>query len=271
MNPENNIPPILSIKIIICFFFMAAGMPPGTSWGQKSNYLQINSGYEHIANRDKGMSPLLYSGTGFYVGLAWERTSSKHETEVALDFGTGVQRNKYDNPIDYRRGNVRVATIYNRKEDQRNRIRWGWVINNIFTHRYNPVFVNFNDHYEYFSNIGPAAKYSLPFQLWGREVMVTGSGYFQLVGLMIRPSYTSSYPDGFLRESSSIAKGLVHSAQLIHPGNALNFGLRPGFLYPLKSGNKLALGYDYEFYRLNASTRVTQSKGTWFISLFARL
>lgn len=271
MNPERNTVFLFFIKSIFWFSLWVCWLSPRALSAQSVNFLQVKGGLEHLGSRDRGMSPLLYSGNGFYVGLSWDKITPKHTIELALDLATGTQRNKYHNPIDYRRGNIQLSTFYHRQDENTKKIIWGWRINNVFSHRLNASFVNFNDHYEYFSNIGPAFLYHFPFELNGREVYLKGSGFVQLIGMMVRPSYTSSYPEGFLREESSIARSLVHSIKLIHPGNSFNFGIRPAFVYPLKSGNKLSLGYNYEFYRLNSSNTVTQSGGTWFISLAARL
>jgi hypothetical protein len=270
MNPKNKITSIFFFKLIFTAFVAGAGLSTGAS-AQTSNYLKINSGIEHIASRDKGMSPLLYAGYGFYAGIGWDRITPKHTTELVLNLAMGMQRNKYQNPIDYRRGNLQWTIFYHREVDRKNTLEWGWHINNVFSHRFNATFVNFNDHYEYFSNIGPALRYRYPFRLNKREVYLTGSANVQLIGMMIRPSYTSSYPEGFLNRASSIPKSLVHSVRLAHPGNSINVGIRPSLVYPLKSGNKLSLGYNYEFYRLSSSNTVSQSGGTWFISLAARL
>lgn len=270
MNPGNKITSTFYVKLIpawlvvlLCFSSMASA--------QNANYFQVGSGVEHIASRDKGMSPLLYAGYGFHGAIGWERTTTSHSTNLSLDLGIGIQRNKYHNPIDYRRGSLQWSVFYHRKAERKQNLAWGWHINNVFSHRFNASFVNFNDHYEYFTNLGPALHYTYPFRLNGREVYLNGSVNVQLIGMMIRPSYTSSYPEGFLSRESSITRSLVHSVRLSHPGNAINFGIKPRFVYPLKSGNKLSLGYNYEFYRLSSSNAVTQSGGTWFISIAARL
>src|SRR5690554_7707177 len=271
MNPNYKPAFLFFIKSSFWLFVCVCSLKPIAVSAQKSNYFLVKSGLEHIANRDKGMSPLMYSGYGFAAGLAWHKTSPKHITEFSLNLSTGIQYNKYKSPIRYHRGNIQVAHFYKPKKEQGNAIHWGWFISNVFGHRLNEAYVNFNDHYEYFSNIGPAARYSLPFELNGREVFLSGSDYLQLLGLMIRPSYTSSFPNGFLKEQSTLAKGLVQSAQIIHPGNSWNFGFRPSFIYPLKSGNRLSLGYNYEFYRLKSTNTVTHSGGLWYVSLSSRL
>ncbi|HLT07760.1 MAG TPA: hypothetical protein VK014_09550 [Cyclobacteriaceae bacterium] len=236
---------------------------------QNSNYLQVKTGWDHIGSRDKGMSPLLYAGSGFFAGLGWDRQTAKHSTALVLDLAAGIQRNKYKNSVDYRRGNLQLTVLYAGKSDKA--FSWGWHVNNVFSHRFNAYFVNFKDHYEYFTNVGPAFSYAAPFQFNGREVWLQASAHVQLIGMMIRPSYTSSYPMGFLNRESSISKSLIHSVRVIHPENAFNFGIKPKIVYPLRSGNKITFGYDFEFYQLRSTNTVSQSGGTWYISLAARL
>ncbi len=238
---------------------------------QESNFLNIKAGMENIGHRDKGMSPLRYAGYGFLAEISWDKQSRTRSRHLALHYSSGFQRNKFDNPIDYKRGGFQVFQFYHQRKSAAKSILWGWSINNVFSHRYNAAFVNFNDHYEYFSNLGPAAKYLYPFQIRGRNLALEGVAYLQLLGVMIRPSYTSSYPVGFLREQESIVKGLLHSAKISHPGNSWNFGFKPRLIYSLNSGNSLSLGYHYEFYKLNSANAITQSNGIWSISLSTRL
>ena len=238
---------------------------------QEVNFLNVQAGMENIGHRDNGMSPLRYAGYGFFTEMSWDKQSNTRSQHLALHYSSGFQWNKFDNPISYRRGGFQVFHFYHDKKPVSNEILWGWFMNNVFSHRYNAAFVNFNDHYEYFTNFGPSAKYLYPFQIGGRNLTLEGLAYLQLLGFMIRPSYTSSYPVGFLREQESIVKGLLHSAKVSHPGNSWNFGFRPRLTYSLNSGNSLSLGYQYEFYKLKASNAITQSSGIWSISLSTRL
>ena len=269
MNPKTAKALICLVKSGVWLWFF--WITPTEVSAQNTHHLLIQSGGEHIGSRDRGMSPLMYSGYGFFAGLTWQKTSPTQTNEVSLNLSTGMQYSKYGSPIRYHRGSIQVANFYTRKKEEANTVQWGWLMNNVFSHRLNEAYVNFNDHYEYFSNIGPSARYSLPFNLNKRKVFLVGSANVQLLGVMIRPSYTSSFPSGFLNEQSTVAKSLVQSAEVIHPGNSWNFGFRPSFIYPLKSGNRLSLGYNYEFYRLNSTNPVTHSGGLWYISLSSRL
>ncbi|MEX2592442.1 MAG: hypothetical protein WD426_06680 [Anditalea sp.] len=247
---------------------MMVGFP---SFAQKSNFINISGGFEKSVQRDKGMSPLMYSGSGFFTQMAFYKESEKQSLLLALNFVRGTQRSKYGNSIGFNRGSIRIFNFCHKDKKLTNKLHWGLSTNNVFSHRYNPEFVNFNDHFEYFTNLGPAAKYLYPFKIKGRNLIMEGLAHIQLIGFMIRPSYTSSYPEGFLREQPSIFNGLVNSVKVYHPGNAWNFGFRPKLNYPLKSGNRISLGYQYEFYKLNTPNAVTQSSGIWFISLFTRI
>lgn len=248
--------------------FLMVGFP---SFGQRTSYINIMAGFEHIAHRDKGMSPLMYSGNGFFTGISWNTESQKRSSRMAINFSKGFQRSKYGSKIEYNTGSFRIFAFYHQNKSATKQLHWGWSSNNVFSHRYNPEFVNFMDHYEYFTNFGPAAKYLYPLKIKGRDLTVETLAHLQVIGFAIRPSYTSSYPVGFLREQTSLIKGLLNSAKVFHPGNAWNFGFRPRLNYLLNSQKRLSLGYQYEFYRLNTPNAVTQSSGIWLISLSTRL
>ena len=265
---ENFFLKINPLLLILLIGFLLVDFP---LFGQKSNFINIGAGLEHIAHRDMGMSPLMYSGNGFFTEFSWQKTSPKQSLKIAINFAKGIQRSKFDNSIEYNKGNIQAYVFYHQHRSVTNGILWGWSNNNVFSHRYNQEFVNFNHHFDYFTNFGPAAKYVYPFKVNNRDLAIEGVANFQMIGFIIRPSYTSSYPVGFLREETSIVKGLVHSVKLSHPGNSLNFGFHPRLNYFLKSGNRLSLSYQYELYRLSPTNLVTQSSGIWFISLSTRL
>jgi hypothetical protein len=273
MNPteyrkENLFLKIVLLRLILFFGFLMIGY---SSFAQKSNFLNIGAGFEHIAHRDLGMSPLMYSGNGFFTEFSWQKKSPQQTLEIAINFAKGLQRSKFENAIEYNKGNIQAYIFYHQNRSVTNRILWGWSNNNVFSHRYNQEFVNFNHHFDYFTNFGPAVKYVCPLKIKNRDLSIEGVANFQLIGFIIRPSYTSSYPEGFLREETSIVKNLVHSVRFSHPGNSLNFGLHPRLNYFLKSGNRLSLSYQYELYRLSPTNLVSQSSGIWFISLSTRL
>lgn len=252
--------------LILCLIMV--GFP---SFAQKSDFINISGGYERLAQRDRGMSPLMYSGSGFFTEMSFSRESERQSLLLAVNFTMGNQQNKYGNSIGFNRGSFQAFTFFHKNQQLPNKLHWGLASNNVFSHRYNPEFVNFNNHFEYFTNFGPAAKYHYPFKIKGREFNLEGLGHLQLIGFMIRPSYTSSYPEGFFREQTSVFKSLVHSVKVYHPGNAWNFGFRPKLNYFLRSGNRISLGYLYEFYKLNTPNAVIQSSGIWFISLSTRI
>lgn len=253
-------------KFLFLWMFLLAGF---SSFGQGGSFININVGLDQIAHRDQGMSPLMYSGNGFMSELTWSGEGENRTFQFSLSFAKGFQQNKYGNSISYHRGSAQAFVFYHGGKPKK--IAWGWFNNNAFSHRYNAGFVNFRDHYEYFTNFGPALRFNNPFMFKGRDLTFEAVGFVQLIGFTIRPSYTSSFPEGFLREQKSIVGGLWDSAKLYHPGNAWNFGFRPKLQYALNSGNRLSIGYQYELYRLNATNPVTQSRGTWYFSISTRL
>lgn len=271
MKEENNIGSgFIKFTRFRSFFIwgMIIGFP---CLGQQENHINTLGGVEHIASRDAGMSPLMYAGTGFFAGFSWDRKSEKQAFHLAGTFSKGTQRNRYKSPIQYNKGSVQIFSFYHQNRSPTKQLHWGWSVNNLFSHRFNPEFVNFMDHYEYFTNLGPAVKYLYPLQIRDRNLTLEAWAHVQVIGLMIRPSYTSSYPAGFLRRDLSVINRFFYSTRLSHPGNAWNFGFRPRLRYHLNSGNSLSIGYQYEFYQLNTPNSVAQSNGIWMFSLSTKL
>lgn len=266
MNNLNNRRGIVStpftFRAFILLIFLLLYFPVSA---QKNNFIDMRGGVERLAIRDKGMSPLMYTGLGFFGGVDWHRLGTNQTIQLGLNASMGKQRNKYGYPVDYRKASIQLSTFYHKNKSREGKLLWGWTLNNLIAHRYNAGMVNFQDHFEYFTNIGPAAKYRYPIKIKERELNLELLGHIQLLGFMIRPSYTSSYPTGFLQEEEKVVQGLWKSAELFYPGNSWNFGFHPKLNYVLKSGNKISVGYRYEFYRLNS--RITHSGGAWFFSL----
>lgn len=271
MNQVSNLSQGLIIKLTLLIFLFSAMILSLPSMGQEGNFINTMGGIEHISSRDIGMSPLMYAGRGFFAGVSWEKKTEKNDLQVAVNLSKGVQHNRFDSQIQYNKGSLRFYHFYHQDQPTMNQLQWGWFMNNVFSHRFNPDYVNFMDHYEYFTNFGPAARYLLPFQFKGREFTLEGLAHIQAIGMIIRPSFTSSYPEGFLDQGNSIIQRIVYSAIFSHPGNTWNFGFMPKLRYPLTSGNSLSLGYQYEFYKLYTPNPVSQSNGIWIFGLSTRL
>lgn len=271
MNEERNLKKGLVFKSSLINFLLSGLILSIPCLGQEGSYINTKGGFEQIASRDMGMSPLGYSGGGFMAGINWEKNSENMDFLISANFSKGLQQNRYESQIQYNKGNLQLFSFYHKNNPSTHHLHWGWIMNNVFSHRYNPEFVNFMDHYEYFTNLGPAAKYLLPFQFRKRNFTLEGLAHIQVIGLMVRPSYTSSYPDGFLNQGDSVLQKIFNSSRLSHPGNTWNFGIRPKLHYYLNSGNILSVGYQYEFYQLKTPNPVTQSNGIWFLGLSTRL
>src|SRR5690606_18102391 len=171
MDPVNYIKKkcffiINPLWILLLMVFSIMDFP---SFGQSTSYVNISAGYEHIAHRDLGMSPLMYSGSGFFTEVSLQKETKKQSLEIAINFAKGLQRSKFDNSIEYNKGNIQAYVFYHQNRPVTNKLLWGWSNNNVFSHRYNQEFVNFNHHFDYFTNFGPAAKYVYPFKIKKRD------------------------------------------------------------------------------------------------------
>src|SRR5690554_2751402 len=81
---------------------------------QKNNFIDMHGGVERLAIRDKGMSPLMYSGLGVFGGVDWHRIGQNQTTQLAVNASMGKQRNKYGYPVDYRKASIQFFTFYHK-------------------------------------------------------------------------------------------------------------------------------------------------------------
>lgn len=238
---------------------------------QKQHYLHISAGLQSSAERDRGFSPLMYTGVEFYGSLAYQKESNRKSDLIILDFATGQLSNSWGTTRQVYTTSILTYTFYHKNKGATKGLHWGWSNNNTFSIRDNETITNYNGRSDYFTSFGPALRYRLPFELFKRNFSFQTLAHVQLLGFTVLPSYVTSSPKGFVNGSSSGFKAFWESLGVFHPGNSLNGGCQAGLTYNMKSANLLAINYNYDYLRLKGFHTVEKSKGTWFISLIVKL
>jgi hypothetical protein len=238
--------------------------------GQSVHFLSNRLGIQNIAQRDRAMSPLLYDGFGFYAGINYIRQNPNVTRMFIANFSSGELSSTFTNDVNYLSAGLLTYTFYHPKESTL-KLEFGWSNHNAFNRRINNNFVNNTVFYEYFTSFGPAARYKVEFETFNIPWILDVLGHVQLLGFMLRPSYTRNELPGFLDPEGSFIQRLVRSTTLFYPGNAVNLGLQPTLSVPLKAGNKISITYQFEFYRLHRRHKVTQAGGIWMLSLTSKL
>ncbi len=253
------------------YFFISACLfltGTGTVYSQNADHsLGTGIGVTFTHLRDKSMSPLTYSGTGFSGSFSYKRVKEHQTLFFQLKHDRAAIQSTPGNSVDYLGFAFKNYTLYHKSGAREKRMLWGWSNNNVLAYYEHASFGNFGSRSSYFTSFGPAAAYRYPFELFGQELEVRLLGDIQLAGLFLRPSYVSGSPDGFLDPSNSHLEALVRSVDLFVPGKAWNLGVQPALIYRFPTGSALSLGYCFEYKRINEPEPVSESMGNWLFRL----
>ncbi len=234
--------------------------------------LHINApGIRNSAERDRGYSPLVYSGLQGAFSASLTSFRAKKSDYLTIDYATGTLSNSYARTMQGRMASIRTYTFYHRNRDRHAGLHWGWSNNNEFNTRNFEDARNFNDRNEYFTSFGPAVRYLLPFSLFNRQFHFETLSNLQLLGFKLQSSYITSLPRGFEEPSNSGISGFMESIELFYPGNSLNFLLHSTLRYELNSGNMLSLSYRYDYLWLNGAHITEKSRGSWYFGIITLL
>ena len=238
---------------------------------QKQHHLHIGAGIQSSAERDRGFSPLMYTGAELYGSLAYQRESSRKSDLLILDFATGQLSNTWGTTRQVYTARILTYTFYHQEKEASKVLHWGWSNNNELSIRDNETMTNYNGRSDYFTSFGPAMRFRLPFELFNCNFTFQTLANVQLLGFTVLPSFVSSSPIGFDNGNSSGFKAFWESLGVFYPGNSLNGGCQAGLSYEMKSANLLAINYNYDYLKLKGFHTVEKSKGTWMVSLIVRL
>lgn len=238
--------------------------------GQSIHILSNKVGIHNVAVRDRGMSPLSFNGSGFFIGVRLTKEKVNKTKDFQVSYSSGSLRNRFADQINFNSFSFQAYTFYHSQEE-RKPISWGWSNHNSMQLRKNDFFSNNNQYFEYITNFGPAVRYEYPFSIRSRQLLFQIVGNTQLLGFFLRPSYTKNELDGFLDPGLQGLSKFTSSVQWFHPGSGLHFCFRPALIYTLKGNNKLTFQYHYEFYRLNSIRSVSHSSGIWLLGLSTKI
>lgn len=239
-------------------------------WGvAQTHELAFGGGLTLESLRDKGYSPLLYSGAGISGFIGYERNTDRRETIWMFSYGRASTSNSFDRQLTTSSVGLVNYNFYNR--DTESPVKWGWSNNNAFNNRNIDGFSNFNGRTNFFTSFGPAMKYERGFSLKEQNFTFQIISHVQLIGFYMPSGYVSSYPRGFTYEPNTPLAGFWESLYLFYPGSAWNAGLWPKVQWHLSSGNSICLNYMYEYSRLRGAHVSERSAGTWFLTFFMQL
>ena len=245
---------------------------PGISISQSVNHLNTNIGISMNAIRDMGMSPLAYQGFGFSGGFSFTSSSLAKTMTHELCHDRAMIYNQFGNSASFLSFSYRSVTLYHdQNEDNKSRFAWGWSNINYLNYYKNISYGNFSERINYFTTFGASVVYTRILHLAGKKLIAELPVNFQLIGFSIHPSYVSDTPVGYLDPENSGFEAFVGSVKIFLPIESWHIDLTPGISYLMTAGNAISIHYRYEFMKLNDQQALTQSIGTWYLSIKTKL
>ncbi len=259
------------LKIHTLLIILAFVVTANKTQAQSEHFFDTRAGFEIQAQRDKGMSPLKYTGIGIYGGIGYSNTKAEKSFIIKADYSFAQLYNASYNRLVNNNASLKFFRFYHVSGASNKLFHLGWSNINSLCMRDIGSFGNYSMRIDYFTSFGPAFKFHYDFELFRQNFIASIIAHTQLFGFFIRPSLATNTPQGFINEPYNYVKGFFQSAELFYPFNAVNIGFSPQISYQIKSLNRISLSYDFDYYKLNSIAHVAKISGIWKLTLSTRL
>lgn len=234
-----------SLVVACCFFFA------DFSFAQNSGDLFLSTGIQPYTIRDQGFSPIKYKGNtsvssiGFLLG-------NENRTELYQgDFSFGILANQAGLTMNEISVGFTSFTFYHKEKDAQQGLHLGWSNKNIFNFRRHNEFTNYSNRYDYYSVLGPAARFILPFQWKKKSFVWETSASWYLLGIQIKSGYIGAEPENYKDENSLVDNFFATVKPFLPLGN-LDVGVSSAVFWKLPAtNNRLGLRYQLNYGKLS--------------------
>ncbi|WP_162415809.1 hypothetical protein [Cyclobacterium roseum] len=235
-------------------FLLAFGAATA-AFSQTKGNLWLATGLQLQSGRDRGFSPMIYSGNRSF-SLATFGIESPHKTETfQFEFGYGPLTNRFGNSLNSLSAGVLNYTFYHKASPAERGFHWGWANQNVFNIRRHNGFTNYSLRYDYFTAVGPALRYIYPFEWKGQSFKWQTVAHWQVVGFQVKSGYIGADPEGLSEEETGFGN-LLRAVNPFFAGKDWSMGLESSLVWTLPTGNSLAIRYRPEISTLGGGQPV---------------
>lgn len=225
------------------------------SSAQSNGDVLLSTGITASTGRDEGFSLMNYRGkkshstVGFVLG-------KENKTLLFLGaFSYGVLSNEAGASFNEVGLNFTQYTFYHGNKPKEKGLFWGWSNKNTFHIRKHNNFGNYNFRYDYFSALGPAAVYVLPFKWKEKTFTWQSRASWQLIGFQIKSGYLGAEPENYQTENT-LVNNFFNTVKPFLPFKDLDVGLSSALYWKLLTNNELGLKYQFNYGKLTGIKNV---------------
>lgn len=235
----------------ICWLAVSAGEP-------RDHFTPLKLGWSYHKAIDQGMSPLLYRGSAFAFSTGYFSQNDRSVLETNLDLHLGTISTRASNEGLTNRayiGRAEIGVGYLRLVKSSETVRWfaGGHWANPFNFRGNLRLGNSAANYEFFSSLGASGAVQRDFEFNNRTVALTFRVRLPLFSYGLRPNYSGAFD---INDQAEIQRDVFDNRKWLPIGAFTRINTRLMCSYPLKNGNLLQLGYEWDFYSYRPTHQV---------------
>ncbi|MDQ3193297.1 MAG: hypothetical protein M3Q58_17070 [Bacteroidota bacterium] len=236
-----------------------------------NRFLKTGIGTGFLSVRDKGMSPLLYTGAGYFSSQAYVSVSEKKTNSLKLDLTYGRVKNKKFGILHNSRVEITYSHLRKVINNERLDLFIGGSLGFLGAYRYQPFFLNSAHNYEIIQSveITTSANYVVP--LYQKNIIFSGSINIPIISAVIRPAYASPLPNGFQTFSYEFTEAYWRSNEMMTLNRFIRINTCFSANYPIFERDLMSLSYSWDFYTIQTENPVIFAGHTVLLSFFIYL
>ena len=228
------------------------------------NYILCGGGYTYSYGRDRGVSPLIYKGSGatFYTGTYSYNTEEVYKFDVFISYNK--TKPNHAEVLNSSQQMFRVKTDYTylyhlQKIDIipiQVYVGGTWQTNTVT--KFHEQYSNNSFNYDIASDIGATTMFRRKFTLFNHLIHADFQIAIPLFAGYVRPGYANSSTKAVLVNGSSL-KGYINSIKFASLKKYRSLQTQLSLNYFLKNGNSFFLGYCWNYYTIQSHNPVYQA------------
>lgn len=250
--------------------FLSALLVTIDACSQSKGNLWLATGLQFQSSRDRGFSPMLYSGNRSFSMAAFDLESTNKSEAFQFEFGYGPLTNRFGNSLNSLSMGLLNYTFYHKESTPERGLHWGWSNHNLFNIRRHNGFSNYSLRYDYFTTVGPALRYVYPFEWKGQSFKWQTMAHWQVVGFQIKSGYIGADPDG-VSGDEPVVKNFLRAVNPFFAGKDWSLGLESSLVWTLPTGNSLGIRYRPEISTLDGGQPVQRIGQALLVMVNVRL
>ncbi|RIW18758.1 hypothetical protein D0X99_03490 [Algoriphagus lacus] len=268
-----------SILLSLFFLFQGIAFSQTSETLEKTAFWGVALGLRFQRFQDQLVTQVRYNGPQFYLMINKEKFKANTLRNFALEgtigslksdeFEQGKPLSRYLQPsVDSYWNEITYSYLFKIKEGERSEFYLGPSVSNVISLRISPRWDNSQINYEFTGNLQAEARYRRQFELFGKPMIGNFGVKLPIVGYITRPSF-SGVPD-FLDQEQDFVSSLFVETSVSWLGNFPRIQFDNFVEFPIASGNKIQVIYNWEYYSFQVPGKVQTAAHTIGINFLMR-